>query len=179
MTTVFGLLRRRFRTRCAANNPPQIVRSRLSNSMLGSGQTTPQDYRESSGFGVRREREWGHGGTAAGSIRSTHSCASISSGGNDGITLCRTAPATVNDGEIAVASNEEMRAAPLGAKRLLALWNALPGVEKRKKVGALDALSARLWSGLEALPHRQPQPDPKPASKQDVVFAMLRLPEVA
>ena len=55
--------------------------------------------------------------------------------GNDGITLCRTAPATVKDGEIAVASNEELRAAPLGAKRLLALWNALPGVEKRKKVG--------------------------------------------
>jgi hypothetical protein len=41
--------------------------------------------------------------------------------GNDGITLCRTAPAAVNDGEIAVASNEELRAAPLSAKRLLAL----------------------------------------------------------
>jgi hypothetical protein len=33
--------------------------------------------------------------------------------GNDGITLCRKAPATVYDGEIAVASNEELRAAPL------------------------------------------------------------------
>jgi len=40
--------------------------------------------------------------------------------GNDGITLCRTAPATVNNGEIAVASNEELHAAPLSAKRLLA-----------------------------------------------------------
>ena len=49
--------------------------------------------------------------------------------GNDGITLCRKAPATVNDGEIAVASNEELHAAPLSGKRLLALWNALPGVE--------------------------------------------------
>ena len=48
---------------------------------------------------------------------------------NDGITLCRKALAAVSDGEIAVASNEELRAAPLGAKRLLALWNALPGVE--------------------------------------------------
>ena len=28
--------------------------------------------------------------------------------GNDGITLCREAPATVDDGEIAVASNEEL-----------------------------------------------------------------------
>ena len=69
--------------------------------------------------------------------------------GNDGITLCRKAPATVDDGEIAVASNEELHAAPLSAKRLLALWNALPSVEKRKKVGDLrrgmrerDGLSA-------------------------------------
>ena len=32
--------------------------------------------------------------------------------GSDGITLCGKAPATVNDGEIAVASNEELHAAP-------------------------------------------------------------------
>jgi hypothetical protein len=31
----------RFQNRCAANHLPQIVRSRPSNSMLGSGQTTP------------------------------------------------------------------------------------------------------------------------------------------
>src|ERR1700730_8410357 len=69
--------------------------------------------------------------------------------GNDGITLYRTAPATVNDGEIAVASNEELHAAPLGAKRLLALWNALPGVERRKKVGDRDALIDQLRSAIE------------------------------
>ena len=60
--------------------------------------------------------------------------------GNDGIKLRRKAPATVNDSEIVVASNEELHTAPLSAKRLLALWNALPGVEKRKKVGDRDAL---------------------------------------
>src|SRR5262249_54480908 len=60
--------------------------------------------------------------------------------GTDGITLCRQAPATVNEGEIAVASSEELHAAPLNGKRLLALWNALPGVEKRRKVGDRDAL---------------------------------------
>jgi len=49
--------------------------------------------------------------------------------GNDGITLCREAPATVNDGEIVVASNEELHAAPVNGKRLLGLWNALSGVE--------------------------------------------------
>ena len=99
--------------------------------------------------------------------------------GNDGITLCRRAPATVKDGEIAVASNEELHAAPLSAKRLLALWNALPGVEKRKKVGDRDALIDQLWSAIEMLPDPEPQPDPKRPSKQDVVIAMLRQPEGA
>jgi hypothetical protein len=76
--------------------------------------------------------------------------------GTDGITLCRKASATINDGEIAVGSNEELHAAPLSAKRLLALWNALPGVEKRKKVGDRDALIDQLWSATDALPDPEP-----------------------
>jgi hypothetical protein len=68
--------------------------------------------------------------------------------GNDGITLCREPPAAVNTGEIAVASNEELHAAALSGKRLLALWNALPGVEKRK-VGDREALIDQLWSAIE------------------------------
>ena len=95
------------------------------------------------------------------------------------ITLCRTAPAAVNNGEIAVASNEELHAAPLSAKRLLALWNALPGVEKRNKVGDRNALIDQLWSAIEALPDPEPQSELKRPSKQDVVIAMLRLPEGA
>jgi hypothetical protein len=88
--------------------------------------------------------------------------------GNDGITLCRETPVAVNEGEIAVASVAELRAAPLSAKRLLALWNALPGVEKRKKVGDRDALIDQLWSAIEMLPDPEPQPDLKRPSKQDV-----------
>src|ERR1700680_2997291 len=99
--------------------------------------------------------------------------------GNEGITLCRKAPATVNDGEVAVASNEELHAAPLSAKRLLALWNALPGVEKRKKGGDGDALIDQLWSAIEMLPDPEAQPGPKRPSKQDEVIAMLRRPEGA
>jgi hypothetical protein len=38
--------------------------------------------------------------------------------GDDGITLCREAPATVNDGEIAVASKAELHAAPLSGPPL-------------------------------------------------------------
>src|SRR5436190_17294411 len=99
--------------------------------------------------------------------------------GSDGITLCREAPTVVNDGEIAVASNEELHAAPLSGKQLLALWNALPGVEKRKKVGDRDALIDQLWSAIELLPDPEPQSDAKRRSKQDAVIAMLRRPEGA
>src|SRR5215470_8379116 len=99
--------------------------------------------------------------------------------GNDGITLCREAPATVNDGEIVVASKEDLHAAPLSGKRLLILWNALPSVEKRRKVGDREALIDQLWSAIEALPDPEPQSDAKRPSKQDEVIAMLRRPEGA
>ena len=88
--------------------------------------------------------------------------------GHDGITLCREPLATVTEGEIAVTSKEELQAAPLSGKRLLALWNALPGVEKRKKVGDRAALIDQLWSAIEALPDPEPELD-----------AMLRRPEGA
>jgi hypothetical protein len=99
--------------------------------------------------------------------------------GDDGITLCREALATVNEGEIAVASKEELHAARLSGKRLLALWNALPSVEKRRKVGDREALIDQLWSAIERLPEPEPQSDAKRPSKQDVVIAMLRQPEGA
>ena len=99
--------------------------------------------------------------------------------GNDGIALSGEAPAALNEGEIVVASNEELHAAPLSAKRLLALWNVLPSVEKRKKVGDRTALIDQLWSAIEALPEPEPQSDTKRPSKQDEVIAMLRRPEGA
>jgi hypothetical protein len=97
--------------------------------------------------------------------------------GNDGITLCREPPAAVNKGEIVVASNEELHAAALGGKRLLALWNALPGVVKRRKVGDRDALINELWSAVEMWPDPEPQSEAKRPSKQEEVIAMLRRPE--
>jgi hypothetical protein len=99
--------------------------------------------------------------------------------GSDGITLCREAPAAVNEGEIAVASSEELLAARLSGKRLLALWNALPGVEKRRKLGDREALIDQLWSAIELLPDPEPQSDTKRPSKQDAVIAMLRRAEGA
>jgi hypothetical protein len=99
--------------------------------------------------------------------------------GNEGITLCHEVPATVDDGEIAIASNEQLHAAQLSGKRLLALWNALPGVEKRRKVGDREALIDQLWSGIEALPDPEPLLEAKRPSKQDEVIAMLRRSEGA
>src|SRR6184192_3549041 len=99
--------------------------------------------------------------------------------GNDGIILCREPPAAVNEGEIVVASNEELHAAELSGKRLLALWNALPGVEKRKKVGDRNALIDQLWSAIEGLPEPKRQSEAKRPSKQDDVIVMLRRPEGA
>jgi Protein of unknown function (DUF3489) len=95
--------------------------------------------------------------------------------GNDGITLSREPPAAVSEGEIVVASNEELHAARLSGKRLLALCNALPDVEKRRKIGDRDALIDQLWSAIEALPDAQPAR----ASKQVEVIALLRRPEGA
>ena len=93
--------------------------------------------------------------------------------GDDGITLCREPPATVNKGEVAVASREELHAARLSGKRLLALWNALPGVEKQTKVGDRDTLIDQLWSAIEALPDPDQPSDTRCPSKQEAVIAML------
>ena len=99
--------------------------------------------------------------------------------GNDGITLCREPLATVAEGEIVVTSREELQVARLSSKQLLGLWNALPGVEKRKKVGDRAALIDQLWSAIEALPEPEPEPDAKRLSKQEEVIAMLHRPEGA
>jgi hypothetical protein len=98
---------------------------------------------------------------------------------NNGIILCSELPAAVNEGEIVVASNEELHAAQLSGKRLLALWNALPDIEKRKKVGDREALIDQLWSAIEALPDPDQPSDTKRPSKQEAVIAMLQRPEGA
>jgi len=93
------------------------------------------------------------------------------------LRVCGEPPAAVNEGEIVVALNEELHAAELSGKRLLALWNALPSVEKRRKVSDRDALINELWSAMEMLPDPERQSEAKRTSKQDEVIAMLRRPE--
>jgi Protein of unknown function (DUF3489) len=89
------------------------------------------------------------------------------------LIVSRQAPAQPREDEIIIGSLDELRAARISGKRLLALWNGLPGVARLSKVGDRDAVIDRLWAALEALP------DPRPvrASKQSEVIALLRRPE--
>jgi hypothetical protein len=64
-----------------------------------------------------------------------------------------------------------LHAARLSGKRLLALWNALPG-EKRRRLGDREELIDQLWLAIESLP--DPESDAKRPLKQDEVIAMLR-----
>jgi hypothetical protein len=89
------------------------------------------------------------------------------------LLVSREAPVEPREDEIIIGSLDELRAARISGKRLLALWNGLPGVARLSKVGDRDAVIDRLWAALEALP------DPRPvrASKQGEVIALLRRPE--
>jgi hypothetical protein len=90
----------------------------------------------------------------------------------DDLMVSRKPPAEPGENEIVVASLDELHAARLSGKRLLALWNGLPGVDRVSKVGDHEALVDRLWSALEALP----DPQPVRPSKQTEVIALLRRP---
>jgi hypothetical protein len=92
---------------------------------------------------------------------------------SDDLVTARKAPVEPRENEIAVASIEELRAARLSAKRLLAVWNGLPGAARLSKIGDRTALTGRLWAAMETLPDQQPAR----ASKQNDVIAMLRRPE--
>ena len=96
---------------------------------------------------------------------------------DNAVTLHRELPPTVNENEIVVASKVELCAAALSGKRLLALWNNLPGVQKRKNIGDRDSLIEELWSAIERLPNPEPELETQRKTKQDAVIALLRRPE--
>jgi Protein of unknown function (DUF3489) len=60
-----------------------------------------------------------------------------------------------------------------------ALWNALPSVDKRRKIGDREPLIDQLWSEIESLPDPDRQSDTEGPSKQAAVIAMLQRPEGA
>src|ERR1700730_3708893 len=91
----------------------------------------------------------------------------------DDLVVSRASPVQPGEDEIVVASLDELRATRLSGKRLLALWNGLPNVDRLSKVGNREALVDRLWSALEVLP----DPQPGRASKQAEVIGLLHRPE--
>ena len=96
---------------------------------------------------------------------------------DNAVTLHHELPRTANENEIVVASKVELRAAALSGKRLLALWNNLPGVQKRKNIGDRDSLIEELWSAIERLPNPEPELETQRKTKQDAVIALLRRPD--
>ena len=92
----------------------------------------------------------------------------------DTVVVSREAPEP-SDNEIVVTSLDELRAARLSGKRLLALWNSLPDTEKLTKLTNREAFIDRLWSAVEDLP----DPQPTRPSKQADMIALLRRPEGA
>jgi len=96
--------------------------------------------------------------------------------GNDGITLCREPPTALNDGEIAVASNEELhrpRSAASGCCAVERFAQRRKAQEGRRPQRA----DRPLWSAIERLPDRSRNRNEKRRSKQEAVIAMLRRPE--
>jgi hypothetical protein len=93
------------------------------------------------------------------------------------VVVSREQAGDVSEGDIVVASLEELRAVRLTGKQLLAVWNGLPGAERLTKVGDRENLLEHLWAALEALP--DPEPVEKVGSKQAAVITMLRRPEGA
>jgi hypothetical protein len=92
----------------------------------------------------------------------------------DDLIVSRETPVEPGENEIVVASLDELRAARLSGKRLLALWNGLPGVDRLSKLGNREAFVDRLWLALQALPDLR---RPARASKQAEVIGLLRRPE--
>jgi hypothetical protein len=70
----------------------------------------------------------------------------------DDLIVSRAMPAEPGESEIVVASPDELRAARLSGKRLLARWNGLPGADRLSKIGDRTAPVDRVRSALEALP---------------------------
>jgi hypothetical protein len=62
----------------------------------------------------------------------------------------------VNEGEIVVASNEELHAAPAQRQAAAGAVERPARCREAEKVGDRDVLIDHLWSAIEALPEPEP-----------------------
>ena len=95
------------------------------------------------------------------------------------VTAHAERPGMVAESGLVVTALEELEGSSLGAKQLLAIWNALPGVEPVRKFKNRKTAVAQLWAAFEALPIAEPatgQRRVRADSKQAQVIALLRQP---
>jgi hypothetical protein len=103
--------------------------------------------------------------------------------GNE-IRVAARRPSKPTKGDIIITSAEDLVAARLGTKRLMAIWNALPGKKKMTKVVDRGDTIERLWAELQALPGNAAQTKnarkiAARETKQSAVIALLQRPEGA
>ena len=91
------------------------------------------------------------------------------------VTVLAALPASVPADAIAVESVKSFDARRFPTPRLIAIWNALPGMSPVKRFK--DRLSGlkRLWAALEALPISSSRTD----SKQAMLISLMQRPEGA
>ena len=70
----------------------------------------------------------------------------------DTVVVSRGTSDEPGENQIVVASLDELRAARLSGRRLLALWNSLPDTKRLTKVTERAAFIERLWSAMEGRP---------------------------
>jgi Protein of unknown function (DUF3489) len=97
------------------------------------------------------------------------------------VTAHATAPAKAPKGSLTIRSADEIASSDLSASRLVALWNALPGVAPVTKFKDRKTAARRLWAAFQQI---APSPDGKSAAvakaaattKQAQVIEMLQRP---
>lgn len=90
------------------------------------------------------------------------------------VAVLTQVPASVDAEVILIQSIRDLDQKRFPLSRLLAIWNAVPGVERVTRFRDRKVAVKRLWTALEALPI-----GPSGTSKQDRVIAMLQRPNGA
>jgi hypothetical protein len=96
------------------------------------------------------------------------------------VTAHAASPAKAPKGSLTIRSGDEIASSDLSASRLVALWNALPGVAPVTKFKDRKTAARRLWAAFQQI---APSPDGKSAAvakaattKQAQVIEMLQRP---
>src|SRR3954468_12481492 len=101
----------------------------------------------------------------------------------EAVTVYRSAPVSLLEGEVVVGSADEITASGLSLARMVAIWNALPGTIAITKFQDRKTAAQRLWTAFAQLPV-EPEPaasaaEPRAGSKQAQVIGLLQRPEGA